>query len=82
LNRFLLVEANKIQTFTKAFVTRLCYRPFFTFRHFLFLIRAQVINIKEASSIFHLPHKRFNQNPRIKWQNFKIVPAPDNLSKT
>ena len=39
----------------------------------------QILNIKEVASIYHFPHSRFNKNPRIKWQNFKIVPAPDNI---
>lgn len=38
-----------------------------------------ILNIKEMSSIFHFPHVRFNKNPRIKRQNFKVVPAPDSL---
>jgi hypothetical protein len=46
----------------------------------LFRIRAQVLNIKELASVFHFPHNRFNKNPRIVRQKFKIVPAPDNIS--
>jgi len=38
-----------------------------------------VLNIKELSSLIHFPHGRFNQNPRIARQKFKIVPAPDDL---
>lgn len=36
-------------------------------------------NIKEITSVYHFPHGRFNKSPRIKWQMYKIVPAPDNL---
>lgn len=36
-------------------------------------------NIKEITSLYHFPHSRFNKSPRIKWQMYKIVPAPDNL---
>ena len=35
--------------------------------------------MKELSSILHFPNSKFNRNPRIQWQRFKIVPAPDNL---
>lgn len=38
-----------------------------------------ILNIKELSSIIHFPHFKFNKNPRIKRQNYKIVPAPDNI---
>lgn len=36
-------------------------------------------NIKEITSLYHFPHSRFNKSPRIKWQMYNIVPAPDNL---
>ncbi|MEI7477614.1 MAG: hypothetical protein WCJ81_03720 [bacterium] len=36
-------------------------------------------NIKEITSLYHFPHSRFNKSPRIKWQMYKIVPAPDNI---
>jgi hypothetical protein len=38
-----------------------------------------ILNIKELSSIIHIPNAKFNRNPRIQWQRFKIIPAPDNL---
>jgi len=80
LNSLVYLPASNVETFAKDFVLRLFNRPYFTFKHMLFRIRAQVLNIKEVSSIFHFPHNRFNKNPRIVWQKFKIVPAPDNLS--
>lgn len=41
--------------------------------------RTCILSIKELSSIYHFPHSRFNRNPRIRRQKFKIVPAPENL---
>lgn len=38
-----------------------------------------ILNIKELSWIFHFPDSRFNKNPRIKRQKFKIIAAPDNI---
>lgn len=38
-----------------------------------------IMSIKELSSLYHFPHSRFNKNPRIRWQKFKVVPAPDHL---
>ena len=39
----------------------------------------QILNIKELSSVIHFPNSKFNRNPRLRRQNFKIVPAPDNI---
>lgn len=44
-----------------------------------FRTRRTILNIKELSSIIHFPHFKFNKNPRIKRQNYKIVPAPDTI---
>lgn len=38
-----------------------------------------IFNIKELSSIIHFPTFKFNKNPRIARQKYKIVPAPDNM---
>jgi len=38
-----------------------------------------IVSIKELSSIIHIPNAKFNRNPRISRQRYKIVPAPDNL---
>lgn len=37
------------------------------------------LNIKELSSLIHFPNSKFNRNPRIRRQNFKIMPAPDTI---
>lgn len=79
LNTFTFLQTKNIEKFIKDFVAKIFIRPFFTPEKFIFFIRSQILNIKELSSIFHFPHSRFNKNPRIKWQNFKIVPPPDNL---
>lgn len=41
--------------------------------------KPMVCNIKELSSLFHFPHSRFNKNPRIRRQKYKIIAAPDNV---
>ena len=38
-----------------------------------------IIGIKELSSIIHIPNAKFNRNPRISRQKYKIIPAPDNI---
>lgn len=79
LNYFVFLPAEKIENFIKDYVKRVFCRPFFTMKKFLFFIKSQILNIKELSSIYHFPHSKFNKNPRIKWQNYKIIPAPDTL---
>lgn len=33
----------------------------------------------ELASIFHFPHSTYNRSEAIKWQNFKIAPAPKSV---
>lgn len=40
-----------------------------------------ILNIKELSSFFHYPHPRYNRSPRILWQKYKMVAAPDNIPR-
>ncbi|MBS8121860.1 type IV secretory system conjugative DNA transfer family protein [Candidatus Vampirococcus lugosii] len=48
-------------------------------RNILKTEKGHIFSIKELSSLYHFPHSKFNKNPRIRWQNFKIVPAPDTI---
>ncbi len=81
LNQFIFLKAKNFHKFAKEYVMHIFKKPIFTFYKFLFFITAQILNIKELASIYHFPHSRFNKNPRIVWQKFKIVPAPDNVPK-
>ncbi len=45
------------------------------------LIKNMILNTEELASLFHFPHIKYNKTPEIKWQNFKIVKAPNNLPK-
>lgn len=69
------MKSDLIGQFTADFVKRL-YDKGETVTSF---VKRQLLNIKEISSIFHFPHYRFNRSPRIKWQTYKIVPAPDGI---
>ena len=79
LNSFKFEKADNIQKFTKDFILRSLNSE----KNFFFQLfcneESQILNIKELSSLIHFPHGRFNLNPRIAWQKFKIVAAPDNL---
>lgn len=38
-----------------------------------------ILGTTELASIFHLPNIKYNRVESIKWQNFKIAPAPKNI---
>jgi len=40
-----------------------------------------ILNTEELASLFHFPHIRYNETPEIKWQNFKVVKAPNSIPK-
>jgi hypothetical protein len=40
-----------------------------------------ILNTEELASIFHFPHIKYNNTPEIKYQNFKIVKAPESIPK-
>lgn len=44
-------------------------------------LKKMILNTEELASVFHFPHIKYNRNPEIKWQNFKIVKAPTNIPK-
>ena len=79
LNSFGYTQAKKINEFAKDTVKRTFSRPFFTCHSRTWATESDVVNIKEITSLYHFPHNKFNKNPRIKRQKFKIVPAPDNI---
>lgn len=53
----------------------------YIFRQFSWIQREDIMNSEEVATIFHFPHSRYNKQPEIKWQNFKIVKAPVNIPK-
>ena len=79
LNTIKFKKAEKLKKFAKNYVLRLFYSDNELLEDLKDFKKTTVLNIKELSSIIHFPHGRFNQNPRIAWQKFKIVPAPDDL---
>lgn len=41
--------------------------------------KSMILSSEEVTSIFHFPNIKFNRSPVIKWQEFKIAGAPNNL---
>ena len=77
--KFEKVKDKDLDLFARNFV----WRVFFTQKSFINKIihkaKNNILNIKELSSLIHFPHGRFNQNPRLAWQKYKIIAAPDDL---
>jgi hypothetical protein len=73
------VKNSDLDFFARNFVERIFYTQKYFLNKIVRPAKNNVLNIKELSSLIHFPHGRFNQNPRIAWQKFKIVPAPDDL---
>ena len=79
LNTFKFKKAKHIHQFAKEFVSRVFRSDNGRYANLKNWKKQTILNIKELSSIIHIPNAKFNRNPRIQWQRFKIVPAPDNL---
>ncbi len=53
----------------------------YIFRQFAWWQGSSIMNSEELSTLFHFPHNRYNKQPEIRWQRFKIVKAPINIAK-
>ena len=42
----------------------------------------QILSAEEVATLFHFPNIKYNKAPNIKWQDFKILPAPPNTPTT
>jgi hypothetical protein len=79
LNSFVFKKAKDLTHFVKAYILRSFFSSMDMWNTFLHHSDTQILNIKELSSVIHFPNSKFNRNPRLRRQNFKIVPAPDNI---
>jgi hypothetical protein len=79
LNTLKFTKAEDLQSFARNFVQRIFLSNTGRIKKIFSNERQDILNIKELSSIIHFPHGRFNQNPRIAWQKYKIIAAPDDL---
>jgi DNA helicase HerA-like ATPase len=39
------------------------------------------MNSEELSTLFHFPSSKYNKQPEIRWQRFKLIKAPTNIPK-
>ncbi len=79
LNSLSFKKSKDLTHFVKAYVLRSFFSSMSRWDTFFHHSDSQILNIKELSSLIHFPNSKFNRNPRLRRQNFKIVPAPDNI---
>ncbi len=79
LNTIKFKKAKNIINFAKETIQRIFFTNKWRWTNINEMDKKMILNIKELSSIVHFPHARFNLNPRISRQRYKIIPAPDNL---
>ncbi len=79
LNALKFKKAKRIQEFAKEFINRIFRSNNGTLGNLNKWDKKTILSIKELSSIIHIPNAKFNRNPRISRQKYKIVPAPDNI---
>ncbi len=53
----------------------------YIFRQFAWWQKSSVLNSEELATLFHFPHSKYNKQPEIRWQRFKVVKAPINVPK-
>ena len=79
LNALKFKKAKRIQEFAKEFIKRIFRSNNGTLGNLNKWDKKTILSIKELSSIIHIPNAKFNRNPRISRQKYKIVPAPENI---
>ena len=53
----------------------------YIFRQFAWWQSSPVLNSEELATLYHFPHSKYNKQPEIRWQRFKVVKAPINIAK-
>lgn len=81
LNKIKFSKMKDFESFCKDVSLRLPIDWYFSYKNIKNPNLWQRLSKKEVASLYHLPHSRYNKNSRIKWQNYKIVAAPDGLPK-
>ena len=78
-NEFEYSKYHSVDKLVKDFIFRRFRRSWL--RNLLILpsLRHMIFSSEELASLYHLPSIRYNMNPHIVWQNYKVAPAPPNV---
>ncbi|MFA5351792.1 MAG: type IV secretion system DNA-binding domain-containing protein [Candidatus Gracilibacteria bacterium] len=81
-NSFWDTHLHSDKTLVRSFIFRNCHRSWAESLRIWKRFESQMIlGTEEIASIFHFPDIRYNPSTVIKWQDFKVEPAPSNLPK-
>lgn len=72
-NKFFYTFRHGANSLKKNYIYRAFKKPWW--------LKKMILNTEEIASLFHFPSIRYNETPEIKWQNFKIVKAPNDIPK-
>ena len=75
-NSFIRTKYFSLRGFIKGFILRNIKRDWM---QRIFHPGRMVLCSEEVASIFHFPNIKYNRSPVIKWQEFKISTAPNNM---
>jgi hypothetical protein len=53
----------------------------YIFRQYAWWQPTPILNSEELATLYHFPHSKYNKQPEIRWQRFKIVKSPTNIAK-
>lgn len=53
----------------------------YIFRQFAWWQSSPILNSEELATLYHFPHSKYNKQPEIRWQRFKVVKAPVHIPK-
>ncbi len=78
-NAFEYSKYHSVNKLVKDFIYRRFRRSLFRDLHPLESKRHMILSSEDLASLYHLPSIRYNMNPHIVWQNYKVAPAPPNI---
>lgn len=72
-----------LKKITRDYIFRSFHRPKWMaiWRYFHIGEWRQILSSEEMAALFHFPNIQYNRSSSIKWQDFKIAPAPSNIPK-
>jgi type IV secretory pathway TraG/TraD family ATPase VirD4 len=81
-NSLYYTEYHSERKIINAFIFRNFKRGFIAWMKILLrLEKTMILGSEEVASIYHFPDIRYNPSTIVKWQDFKVEPAPQNIPK-